>query len=153
MTTPGDSSASPTLSPAQPSSAERALDDALALVERLSAVIESSLAELLELAPRLSLRRGLHDGAWELGVRGDRERDGAAFGRLVFQLRVDAEAGRARCVARGTAGARDRRAEELEFALDDGATAALAEFTEGVVLGFAGAYFSSDPATTRSPQS
>lgn len=153
MSSPGDSPLSPTLGPVPTSPAERALDDALALVERLSAVIEAHLAELLELAPRLVLGRGLHDGAWLLGVTGDRERDGAAFGRLVFQLRVGAAAGELRCTARGTAGARDRHVEELELALDDGAPAALADFTERVVLGFADAYFSCDPATTRRPQS
>lgn len=149
MNPPGNSAATPTLSPAEPSSAERALDDTLALVERCGATLEERLAALCELAPRLELQRGLHAGAWIFGATGQRERDGAGFGRLAFHLEVRASDARLSCTARGSAAGRDLRSEQLEVALTSEPLVALAEFAERTVLSFAETYFASDRATLR----
>ncbi|GJM21875.1 MAG: hypothetical protein DHS20C15_17900 [Planctomycetota bacterium] len=148
MNPPGNPS--PTLAPVEVRPAERALDDTLALVERCGATLEERLAALCDLAPRLELKRSLHAGAWIFGVAGERDRDGAAYGRLSFHLNVRAGDERLVCVARGSAGGRDRRSEELDVALSDEPLVALADFAERIVLSFAGAYFASDRATTRS---
>lgn len=115
--------------------------------------LEAPLAELAALAPRLRLDRRLHDGAWVVGLAGDRVRDAEAFGRVAFELRALPDDARVSCSFRATAGGKDLTSRHCELSPDDQGAAALAEFAESALLAFAKAYFVIGSTTTRSASS
>lgn len=142
--------------------------------ERIEALLVERLEGLIEAIPRLHAWRGFSGGAWVIGARtssrisarADTRTDAPAgagagadappvadeprttradYSRIDFEIRIDAEAGRAEAVCRSTIRSRDRRTEQVAQPLDESGLAHLAAWFETMLLAFGQQYF--EPAS------
>ena len=102
-------------------------------------LVEERLAQLVELAPGLRVRRSFFDGAWVVGVHAGGAADPVRpFSRLDFELRID-EKLHLRC--RTTLRQRDWPTESFDAATDADGFACVERFVEESIARFAEGYF------------
>jgi len=117
--------------------------------ERIEALLTERLAGLVEAIPRLRPWRGFSGGAWVIGARtvADEARvTRADYSRIDFELRTDAESGRAEVTCRSTIRSRDRRSEQVSLPLDESGLELLSAWFETMLLSFGQQYFEPGPA-------
>ena len=112
--------------------------------ERVEGLLSERLDGLVEAIPRLKPWRGFSGGAWVIGARtvADEARTTRAhFSRIDFEIRIDAEKGRAEVTCRSTIRSRDRRSEQVSLPLDASGLELLAAWFETMLLSFGQQYF------------
>jgi len=122
---------------------------ALALREELQGVVELCAKDLMDLVPRMRLRRAIFDGEWVVGVHvgglADRDAQRSDFSRLDIQIRIDVEQGDVTLTRRSTIRNRDDEVAEFNASLDESGRGRLTGFIESAFLEFARRYFDARP--------
>lgn len=116
--------------------------EAIRIRETLESEVEACARELMELVPRMRLRRAVFAGEWVLGVHvGGLEDTELRFSRLDIRISIDAQEQRVRLTRCITVRNRDEDSAVFEASLDEVGRPRLSGFIESAFLEFTRLYY------------
>ena len=116
--------------------------EAIRIRESLEGEVETCARELMELVPRMRLRRAVFAGEWVLGVHvGGLEDHDLRFSRLDMRMHIDVPEQSVRLTRCITVRNRDEESVVFEASLDKVGRRRLSGFIESAFLGFTRLYF------------
>ncbi len=112
--------------------------------EGLERAVEECAHELMDMVPRMRLRRSVYGGEWVVGVHvGGLEDADLSFSRLEFRIHIDVAANELRLTRCMTVRNRDADPDVFEATAEAVGRERLRGFIESAFLGFARRYFES----------